>query len=79
MNDKNNIIEIGLYVIRQERRKAQLFAKHAKRNQAIEMCKKIGLHWKANDRTIKIVEWDETFTHSQTNELIRRLNSLDAY
>ncbi len=74
-----NIIEIGLYIVKEERRKKELYAKHSKRNMAIDMCKKIGLHWKANDNTIKIIEWDETFTHSQTNELIRRLNSLDAY
>lgn len=74
-----NMVQIGLYIVKEERRKKELYKKHSKRNKAIEMCKKVGLHWKANDNTIKIVEWGETFTHSQTNELIRRLNSLDAY
>lgn len=73
------MIYIALAQQEAKKRNKKLHARHAKRNKAIEMCKKIGLHWKANDHTIKIVEWNETFYHSQTDELIRRLNSLDAY
>lgn len=72
-------ISLAIWYNKEQKRINERRKKHAKRNKAIEMCKKIGLHWKANDNTIKIIEWGETFTHSQTNELIRRLNSLDAY
>lgn len=72
-------ITLAIWYNKQREQRKEKYNKHSKRNKAIEMCKKIGLTWKANDRTIKIVEWNETFTHSQTNELIRKLNSLDAY
>lgn len=72
-------ITLAIYYNKERERRKENFNKHSKRNKAIEMCKRLKLHWKANDRTIKIIEWDETFTHSQTNELIRRLQSLDAY
>lgn len=74
-----DIISLAIWYEHEKKREAKRRKKHAKRNQAIEMCKRLKLHWKANDNTIKIVEWGETFTHNQTNELIRRLNSLDAY
>lgn len=73
------MIYIALAQQEVKKRNKKIHARHAKRNKAIEMCKRIGLHWKANDHKIKIVEWNETFYHSQTDELIRKLNSLDAY
>lgn len=74
-----DVISLAISYQRDTKRNKKIYAMHRKRNQAINMCKRIGLHWKANDHKIKIVEWNETFTHSQTDELIRRLNSLDAY
>lgn len=74
-----DIVTLARWYNKQEKRVNKNYARHAKRNRAIGMCKKLGLHWKANDKTIKIVEWNETFTHGQTDELIRKLNSLDAY
>ena len=82
-SDNMNMIDLAINYNKEKqrrmRRREQTFKKHAKRNRAIEMCKKLGLHWKANDNTIYICEWCQTFTHSQTGELIRRLQSLDAY
>lgn len=74
-----DIISLAIWYNKEQQKRQEKYNKHSKRNKAIEMCKKIGLHWKANDNTIKIIEWNETFSHSQTNQLIRKLNSLDAY
>lgn len=75
----DDIITIAKWCEYKKQRDKKRHKKHSKRNQAIEICKIIGLHWKANDNTIKIIEWNETFTHSQTDALLRKLNSLDAY
>ena len=74
-----DIITLAVIFHEQKKRESKKYARHAKRNRAINMCKRLGFHWKANDNTIYIEEMDETFTHSQIDELIRRLNSLEPF
>ena len=74
-----DIITLARWYNKQGKRVNKKYARHAKRNRAINICKRLGFHWKANDNTIYIEELDETFTHSQTDELIRRLNSLEPF